>query len=605
MDKHGAFREHNHCRFSVWSPESNAMMLHLVAPKDRVIAMQKDADGYFRATVKDLGPDVCYYYRPEGGAAYPDPASFAQPQGVHGPSMVVDHHTFSWSDQDWKGIEPGDMVIYEIHVGTYTPSGTFEAIIERLDELADLGVNTLELMPVAAFPGERNWGYDGVYPFAVQQSYGGPQGLKRLVNACHSRGMAVLLDVVYNHLGPEGNYLHRFGPYFNERYRTPWGPAINYDGAWSDGVREFFAENIIYWFRYFHIDGLRLDAIHAIIDTRADSFWNYALRKVRLLERRAGRRHYLMAESDSNDPRVVAPAEQCGLGFDALWLDDFHHALFTLIQPDRHYLYEDFGATSQLAKAFNEGFVHSGEFVKARKRRHGVSSAGIPGNRFIAFIQNHDLVGNMTQGERLSVQVDRKKLKLAAAALLLSPYIPLLFMGEEYGESHPFLFFTSYSDPGLIQAVRDGRAADFAAIFRGETQPDPQDETTFLRSKPAGYQHAVPPQQDLREWYKLLLKLRKQLPALQCFDKQYIRAEPLPGQGLQVYRTEPGKTSHLLALFNFGEAPIAYTFGNMPVCWEPVCCNDGNAAFLQAYRTRDLISIPAHTVVALHASEPG
>jgi maltooligosyltrehalose trehalohydrolase len=389
-----------------------------------------------------------------------------------------------------------------------------------LDELADMGVNAIELMPVGQFPGERNRGYDGVYPYAVQNSYGGTDGLKALVDACHNKGIAVLLDVVYNHLGPEGNYLSLYGTYYTDTCCTPLGRAINFDGEWSDGVKEYFACNAAFWFEQYHVDGLRLDAIHAIFDSNAGTIGDVIYEKVRALEARLGRQLYLIAESDSNSPKVVKHPEIGGLGLDAMWLDDFHHALYVLLDEKGWGRYIDFGRMLQLAKAYTDGFVHSGEYVKFRKRTHGASSKGIPGDKFIVFNMNHDQVGNRVKGERLSVLADHERLKLAAAALILSPYIPLLFMGEEYGDESPFYYFVSHSDKELIKAVREGGRKDFSAFLAdGEAFPDPQAEATFLRSKLQWSKRKMGKYSVLLEWYKELIGLRKSTEVLQNLDK--------------------------------------------------------------------------------------
>ena len=338
-------------KFRVWAPEKKEMLLHIVWPYEEQHRMTKDEWGYFEVLIKSPGKDLRYYYKPDGVKDFPDPASHYQPEGVHGPSQTVNHDTFSWTDHNWKGIGLHDLVLYEIHVGTFTPEGTFEAIISRLSHLKDTGINAIELMPVAAFPGKRNWGYDGVFPYAVQHSYGGPEGLKRLVDACHANSIAVFLDVVYNHLGPEGNYLSEFGPYFTKTYTTPWGDAVNYDGSWSDGVREYFAGNITHWMENYHIDGLRCDAIHAVFDNGAVHFWELAGDRVKKMQNKHGRIYHLVAESDLNSPKVIKPAESGGYGFDAQWLDDFHHALYKLINPSDTERYYDFGSVEQLCKA--------------------------------------------------------------------------------------------------------------------------------------------------------------------------------------------------------------------------------------------------------------
>ncbi|HEY1021688.1 MAG TPA: alpha-amylase family glycosyl hydrolase, partial [Flavisolibacter sp.] len=380
--------------FRVWAPEKKTMHLHVVAPYDKIFPMQKDEWGFFTVTVENPGATLRYYYQLEEGQEYPDPASQFQPEGVHGPSETVDHDAFVWQDSAWKGQPLEETILYELHVGTYTPEGTFEAIIPRLDALKETGINAIELMPVAQFPGSRNWGYDGVYPYAVQDSYGGPEGLKKLVNACHQKGIAVWLDVVYNHIGPEGAYLSPYGPYFTNTYCTPWGDAINFDGEWSDGVRDYFSVNALYWFEQFHIDGLRCDAVHTVFDNGAVHFWQLTSEKVAALEQKLGRTLHLVAESDLNSPKVIKSPKEGGYGFDGQWLDDFHHALYVKLNPADKDRYYDFGTMAQVVKAYNEGFVHSGEWVKFRKRKHGASSKGIPGNRFVAFNLNHDQVGN-------------------------------------------------------------------------------------------------------------------------------------------------------------------------------------------------------------------
>ncbi|RDV14841.1 malto-oligosyltrehalose trehalohydrolase [Pontibacter diazotrophicus] len=556
------------CRFTVWAPEKKTMALHLVHPREREIAMECAEWGYFTAELEDASPDIRYYYKPEGEEGFPDPASHCQPEGVHGPSEVVDHGAYTWRDSNWKNIPMQDLVLYELHVGTFTPEGTFEAIIPRLDALKETGINAIELMPVAAFPGSRNWGYDGVFPYAVQASYGGPTGLKKLVDACHAKGIAVYLDVVYNHLGPEGNYFEKFGPYFTEKYGTPWGKAINYDGAYSDGVREYFANNTLYWLEYYHIDGLRLDAIHAIFDQSAVSFWELLQNKIQALTEQMGRSFYLIAESDLNNPRVVQQTEVGGYGFNAQWLDDFHHALYVLLDKEGIKFYEDFGKTEQFAKAVTEGFVHSGEYVKFRKKTFGTSSAAIPGNHFVAFAQNHDIVGNRPEGERLSVLVDFGKLKIAAAAVLLSSYIPMLFMGEEYGEETPFLYFVSHSDKGLIKAVQEGRKKEFADYKVNGALTDPQDEETFQRSKLEWGKRNQGKHQKLLKWHQTLIQLRRNHAVLQNFDKAAINAQTLEQDGLIFIRQNHDGSEHLICLFNFSEKDLSYTLPNTKTHWS-------------------------------------
>lgn len=550
--------------FTVWAPLKKKMFLHLVHPRDEQLEMTKDEEGYWQINVNDLPADTLYFFQPDGENDYPDPASRYQPQGVHGPSQTIDHARYQWSDSEWKGLPLEELIIYELHVGTFTPAGSFEAIIPLLDALKATGINALEIMPVAQFPGDRNWGYDGVYPYAVQNSYGGPFGLKALVDACHQKGMAVILDVVYNHLGPEGNYFPTYGPYFTNRYHTPWGDAINYDGEWSDGVRHYFLANALYWLKEFHIDGLRLDAIHALYDFGAIHFWELLHNQVKELQQQLGRPIYLMAESDLNSPRVVQAPSQGGFGFDAQWLDDFHHALYKVLDVEDRERYYDFGQMQQVAKAYTDGFVHSGdEWVNFRKRRYGASSAGIPGNRFIAFNQNHDQIGNRVLGERLSQLVDFEKLKLAAAALLLSPYIPLLFMGEEYGEDTPFYYFVSHSDPELVEAVRKGRREEFKDFGFNADPPDAQDEKTFYASKLQWEKRKQGKYQILLQWYQELTQLRRSLPVLRNFEKKNVRVELLEEDGFVLFRQNDAADEQLVCLFNFSSKEKTYPFPNM------------------------------------------
>lgn len=535
--------------FTVWAPLHEEMILHIVQPIEKKIKMKKKSDGFFHIQTK-AEAGWRYFFMPDGKEDLADPASCFQPEGVHGPSEIIDHSTYQWKDKEWKGIPFDELILYELHTGTYTQEGSFEAIIGKLDHLADTGINAIELMPVAQFPGSRNWGYDGVYPYAVQNSYGGPEGLKKLVDACHQKGIAVFLDVVYNHLGPEGNYFERFGPYFTDHYRTPWGKAINFDGQWSDGVRDYFADNAVYWFEHFHIDGLRFDAIHGVYDLGAKHFWQYMHEKIRKYEQRAGRQLHTIAESDLNNPMVINTAECGGYGFTAQWLDDFHHAMYTLIHEEGKKSYVDFGDIRQLAKAYKEGFVHSGEYVSFRKRRYGASSAGIPGNKFVVFTDNHDQAGNRLTGDTLASLIDFERIKLAAASCLLSPYIPMLFMGEEYGDNSPFLYFISHSDKELIAAVREGRKKEFTHMGWEEEPADPSEDGTFHRSK---LQWDKMPEQEhtlIHQWYKALISLRKTHPALKNFNKDDVWANTTENV-LYLYRRSECLLKQLIIVFNF------------------------------------------------------
>lgn len=554
-----AYFYNNYWRFTVWAPKKEQMLLHIVAPFDKKLEMLKNNAGYFTVEVKTKEKELRYFFRPENENDFPDPASAYQPGSVHDASQTIDHSFYKWKDDNWKGIPLEEWIIYELHTGTFTEEGTFEAIIKRLDDLKDAGINALELMPVAQFPGNRNWGYDGVYPYAVQNSYGGPEGLKKLVDACHQKNMAVILDVVYNHLGPEGNYFLKFGPYFTKKYTTPWGDAVNLDDEWSDGVREYFSDNAIYWLEHYHIDGLRCDAIHALFDNGAVHFWELTHKKVKALEAKLGRKFYLIAESDLNNPKVVKPPEAGGYGFDAQWLDDFHHALYVLLNPSDQQRYYDFGAMEQLVKACNDGFVHSGEFVKFRKRKYGASSANIPGNKFIAFNQNHDQTGNRTDGKRLSALVNFQKIKLASAATLLAPYIPLLFMGEEYAEESPFFYFVSHSNNELIKAVQEGRKKEFKEFGFDENIADPQDESTFHQSKLHWEKRNKNHHRIILNWYKKLIGMRKTLSPLKNFQKRDVRAEVINENAFVLWRHTAGMEENLICLFNFSEKEISYT----------------------------------------------
>jgi len=511
------------CRFRVWAPRTASVEVEILSPSPRVARLAAADDGYHDAVVAGVGAGARYRYRLDGNLRRPDPASRFQPEGVHGPSEVVDPTVYAWRDGGWPGVPLARTVLYELHVGTFTPEGTFAAVVPLLDGLRDLGVTTIELMPVAQFPGGRNWGYDGVYPFAVQDTYGGPEQLRRLVDECHARGLAVAMDVVYNHLGPEGCYVADFGPYFADRYRTPWGKAMNFDGPDSDPVRDFFLESARCWVDDFHVDMLRVDAIHGIVDTSARPFLAELTETVRERAAALGRHVPVVAESDLNDVRILRAAHDGGLGFDGQWSDDFHHALHGLLTGERHGYYEDFGAIEHLRKACAEGFVYSGGRSRHRRRRHGSSSAAVAADRLVVFAQNHDQVGNRRAGDRLAALVSPEALKLAAGAVLLSPFVPLLFMGEEYGETAPFLYFVSHSDADLIEAVRRGRREEFAAFGWEGDVPDPQDEATFAASRLDRRRIGEERHRMLRDLHAELLGLRREVPALARPGKENLR----------------------------------------------------------------------------------
>jgi len=546
------------CQFMVWAPIIQRVEVHIVSPSEMIVLLAKSAQGYHQAIVEGVESGSLYFYRLDSEKERPDPASRFQPQGVHGPSQVVDSF-FPWEEQNWVGLPLEKYIIYELHVGAFTDEGTFDAIIPHLDELKDLGITAVELMPVGQFPGNRNWGYDGVYPFAVQDFYGGPEGLKRLVNTCHQKRLAVVLDVVYNHLGPEGNYIADFGPYFTDRYRTPWGAALNFDGPHSDEVRRFFIENAIYWLTEFHIDALRLDALHAILDISSYPFLEeLAVAFHEQAAARMERQAYLIAESAANDARITRPLELGGYGLDAQWNDDFHHSLHGLLTGEQTGYYQDFGQLEHLVKAFQEGFVYSGQYSRYRQRRHGVSSRDIPAYRFVIFAQNHDQVGNRMNGERLSQLVPFEALKLAAGVVLLSPFIPLLFMGEEYGETAPFPYFVSHSEPEMVEAVRKGRRDEFAAFQWPGELPDPQDEATFLRARlnhdlRRDSQHRI-----LLEFYRELIRLRKETLALTCLSKDDMDVRGIEEHILLFLRRWSGD-NEVMVLFNLDDSQTSVT----------------------------------------------
>lgn len=554
------YLEDGRCRFLVWAPLAERVAVRLVSPREALLPLHKDERGYFSGVVADVEPGYLYFYRLNGQQDLPDPASRFQPQGVHGPSQVVDP-SFPWEDGQCCGSPLRDYVIYELHVGAFTQEGTFEAIIPYLDELKNLGMTALELMPVAQFPGERNWGYDGVFPYAVQNSYGGPDGLKRLVNACHQRGLAVILDVVYNHLGPEGNYLSAYGPYFTERYRTPWGPALNFDGPDSDEVRRFFIENALFWGSEYHIDALRLDALHAIVDLSPQPFLAELAETVHRARECWNRKFYLMAESDLNDVRLLRSPDLGGFGLDAHWNDDFHHALHTRLTNEQTGYYQDFVSLEQLAKAWREGFIYSGEYSPYRRRRQGSSSRDIPAERLVVFAQNHDQVGNRLGGERLSQLVSFEALKLSAGLVLLSPFLPLLFMGEEYGEVAPFWYFVSHSDPALIEAVRQGRKEEFAAFAWLGEPPDPQDEQTFIQAKLDHHLRQQGKHKVLWEFYRELLRLRQELNLLTDLGRQDREVQEYEKEKVLLVRLN-GEIAQAVMIFYFGKEPL-----DMPLTW--------------------------------------
>jgi maltooligosyltrehalose trehalohydrolase len=518
----------------VWAPRATRVEVELPGGRRQ---LEPRPRGYWALPGPSLAAGTHYRLRLDGGLPLPDPRSGFQPQGVHGPSEWLDHSTFAWSDEEFVPRPLSHAVIYELHVGTFSGAGTFVGAIDHLDHLVELGVTHLELMPIVEFPGRRGWGYDGVDLFAPHREYGTPDDLKRLVDACHGRGLAVLLDVVYNHLGPDGNYLGHFGPYFSNEYATPWGAAMNFDGWGSDEVRRFFCDNALGWLRHYHFDGLRLDAVHAFHDRSAVSFLEQLSREVHELERELGRTKILIAESDLNDPRLIRPVEAAGLGIDAQWSDDFHHALHAVLTGERSGYYADFGELGSLVEALQNGFVYAGRYSEYRRRSHGRPLGAVPLNRLLGYIQNHDQVGNRAIGDRIGKSLSLAQLELAAALMLTGPFVPMIFQGEEWNASSPFCYFTDHTDADLGAAVRAGRRREFAAFgWAPEDVPDPQDVDSFERSKLDWDELAAPEHSRLFAWYRALIRLRAVEPSLTSSERPEAQTDPVTPQLLTLRR---------------------------------------------------------------------
>jgi len=546
-------------QFRVWAPRVSQMSVRIAGHEPR--AMNRSGED-FELIVENAQPGDRYGLVLDGSPERPDPCSRSQPEGVHSPSEIIDPASFAWSDANWKGIALAEYIFYELHVGTFTPQGTFDGVRSKLEYLRDLGVTAIELMPVAQFPGSRNWGYDGVDFYAPHSAYGGADGLKALVNAAHAAGLAVVLDVVYNHVGPEGNYLAEFGPFFTDRYQTPWGLAINYDGGGSDGVRRFFIENALYWLTEYHIDALRLDAIHGIFDFSAFHILAELRDRFHQEADRSGRQAFLVAESDLNDVRVIEPRSQGGHALDAQWHDEFHHSIIsTLTGANRGYL-GGFGRLADIQKAITDGFVYDGIYSAYRQRRFGSSSKHEPGERFVAFIQNHDQVANTAQGFRLSELVSIEQSKLAAMLLVCSPFLPLLFMGEEFAEAAPFLYFTSHGDRALARAVSEGRRKEFAEFAGAGEFADPQAVETFARSRinwtlPVSGRHS-----EVLRFYRELIALRKRYPCLNNCRKDltHVVADE-DARLLRMERSDPSGSKALLVC-NFSGNSAEFALGS-------------------------------------------
>ncbi len=593
--------------FRAWAPWVKTISVEILGTDSEILPMQPQPFGYWETTASNVGVGTRYQYILHEKLRRPDPASRSQPEGVHGPSEVIDPLAFTWTDQEWKGLPLIDYIIYELHPGTFTQSGTFDDIIPSLPYLRDeVGITAIELMPITQFPGSRNWGYDGTYLFAPQNTYGGPQALHGLIDACHKAGLAVVLDVVYNHLGPEGNYWGDFGPLFTDHYRTPWGSAINYDGAHSDAVRDLIISNAVYWTRDFHIDALRLDAVHGIFDSSVSHILKDLRDAVHVEAERAGRSVSVIAESDFNDVKLLTAPSKGGYGLDGQWNDDFHHALHALVTGERQGYYVDYGTMDHLATAFRKHFVLSGQYSQHRHRRHGNSAAHILPSQFVVFAQNHDQIGNRAQGERLSTLIPIAAQQVVAASVLLSPFIPLLFMGEEYGERSPFQYFIDHGDEHLIEAVRKGRLAEFKP-FGWKNIPDPYATTTFEHSRLIPLEARDDTQHRMATWIKQLIALRKEHPSLGTGVKGHqLRVWMNPGKTvLTIYRKNLD-TDAMLLILGFNDQPTTLKIQQPKGQWTLLFDNSqpefvsANSASLSATpitleltSTKQTLSLPA------------
>ncbi len=530
----------------VWAPLPSSVEVETGGQRTPMTALD---DGWWTGEVS--GPGTDYALVLDGGDPRPDPRSAWQPHGVHGPSRVVDHDAFPWTDSSWRGVPLPGSVLYEMHVGTFTPEGTFDAAVERLDHLVDLGVSAVELLPCNAFAGERGWGYDGVSWYAVHSPYGGPDGLKRFVDACHARGLGVVMDVVYNHLGPAGNYLPEFGPYLTEAHTTPWGAAVNLDQPGSDQVRRYILDSALAWLRDYHVDGLRVDAVHAFVDERATHLLEEMSTEVEALGAQLRKPLFLIAESDLNDPRMVTSRAAGGYGFDGQWADDVHHALHANLTGEASGYYGDFRSLPVLAGVMSKVFLHDGTYSTFRGRTHGrpVPST-VPGHPFVVYLQDHDQVGNRAVGDRISASVSDGLLKVGAALVLTSPFTPMLWMGEEWGARTPWQFFSDHEGE-LGDAVREGRRAEFGSHgWNTEDVPDPQAEQTFLDSKLDWSELEQPRHAELRDWTRSLIALRRSRLALSDGRRDRVEVSYDEAARWLVVRRGP-----IAVVCNLGDAP--------------------------------------------------
>ena len=542
-------------KFGIWAPRAKTMSLKW---RDQVLPMDgPNRRGWWTLPVQEATCGDRYaFLLDEDESPYPDPRSLRQQDGVHGMSEVYDHTNFNWTDKLWRGSPKTGAIIYELHVGTFTPDGTFDSAVPRLQYLAELGITHVEVMPVAGWAGNQGWGYDSVALFATHEPYGGPDGFKRFVDACHATGLSVILDVVYNHFGPVGNYTTKFGPYLNPDRKTPWGDAVNLDGEGADEVRRFFVDNALMWLKDYHCDGLRFDAVHAFLDLSAVHFMEQLSVEAERLSATLGREFLLIAESDLNDPRVVRSREANGYGMDAQWSDDFHHALFTVLYPPDENAggyYSDFGSLSDLGSALKHAYVYDGRYSKFRKRRHGRPAYGLSAHHFVHFDQNHDQIGNRAKGERLEHLIGLDAAKVSMGLLLMAPYVPMLFMGQEWVTSSPFLYFADHEDEEMHRQVAEGRKQEFAAFGFGGDVPDPEDPATYRASKLNWDEQGEGKHAEMLAWVKQLITLRHSTVALNDGDlNSLVVATDEENRTLTVERDEAR------VVVNFGELP--YTF---------------------------------------------
>ena len=589
----------------VWAPTARSVDLHLFGNdpsrqptgRPRVVPMAREEGGWWVCEPLTLPHGADYAFAVDGGEPRPDPRSPWQPQGVHGPSRTFDDGRFAWTDDAWPGRDVRGAVIYELHVGTFTVEGTLDAAADRLEHLVDLGVDVVELMPLAAFPGVHGWGYDGVALYAVHEPYGGPAALQRFVDAAHARGLAVCLDVVHNHLGPSGNYLAELGPYFTERHHTPWGAAVNLDGPDAAEVRAFVVDNAVRWLRDFHVDALRLDAVHALLDDSPRHLLAELADTVAAFAQDLGRPLSLVAESDLNDARMVVPTADGGLGMTAQWADDVHHAIHAFVTGERHGYYADFGGADVLAKALTGVFVHDGWWSSFREQHWGRPvPEGVDGHRFVVFASDHDQVGNRALGDRPSARLDAGGLAIEAALVLCSPYTPMLFMGEEWGARTPWQYFTDHAEPELAAAIRRGRTAEFgghgwAELYGGHVDvPDPQSPATVEASRLDWSEPAEPEHARLLAWYRDLIRLRREVPDLGSGDRSAVAVNT--GDGWVLVRRGDVRIALVL-----DEAPRRVPLGpfgaagaEVLAAWEPVAF-DG-----------DVVEVPGRSVVVVRSA---